>query len=162
MKDQHILITGAAGGIGFVTAELMLQHGANVTLHYNKSLNQVQSLIDRYPNNTLLQSVSATDEHMIESTINTAVSKFGVINVLICNHAVSNDADIPIWSMSSQQFKSTLDINLVAYWMYAKYWSRQLKHYVDTHQLNDHDKQSMNACALFVGSTGMSYCILYY
>jgi NAD(P)-dependent dehydrogenase (short-subunit alcohol dehydrogenase family) len=49
LKDQHVFITGSAGGIGLGTAKLFLQNGSKVTLHYNKECDSLKDLIELYP-----------------------------------------------------------------------------------------------------------------
>lgn len=44
LRDVHVLITGAAGGIGLETVETFLQLGARVTAHYNRSIGELAKL----------------------------------------------------------------------------------------------------------------------
>ncbi|CAF4856838.1 unnamed protein product, partial [Rotaria sp. Silwood1] len=48
MHGQHFLITGAAGGIGFVIARLFLEQGANVSLHYHRTFDTLTPLLNEY------------------------------------------------------------------------------------------------------------------
>ena len=45
MKGRWCLITGAARGIGYLTAKMMAQHGANLILH-SRSLEHTRTLLD--------------------------------------------------------------------------------------------------------------------
>lgn len=46
LRDVHILITGAAGGIGLETVHAFRQLGARVTAHYNTKKGELADLSD--------------------------------------------------------------------------------------------------------------------
>ena len=48
LSNQHVLITGSAGGIGLRTAELFLQQNCKVTLHYNTQLESLKPLLESH------------------------------------------------------------------------------------------------------------------
>ncbi|CAF3344831.1 unnamed protein product [Rotaria sp. Silwood1] len=148
MHGQHVLITGAAGGIGFVIARLFLEQGANVSLHYHRTFDTLTPLLNEYTDRCFALSVNATDEQSVEKGIEQSCNKFGLINVCIINHAIYVEEETPIWEMSLEQWKNTLDVNLTSYFLYAREWCRQLKRLTSTM-----DTTTLNANLILIGST---------
>jgi NAD(P)-dependent dehydrogenase (short-subunit alcohol dehydrogenase family) len=147
MEGQHVLVTGAAGGIGFVIARLFLEQGANVSLHYNRTADTLTPLLNQYADRCYALSVNGTDEQAVIKGIEQSCTRFGLINVCIINHAVFVEEDLPIWEMSLDQWQRTLDVNLTSYFLYAREWCRQLKRLKST---IDND---INASLILIGST---------
>ncbi|CAF2519499.1 unnamed protein product [Rotaria sp. Silwood2] len=147
MNGQHILVTGAVGGIGFAIARLFLAQGANVSLHYHRNVENLGSLLNEYSNQCHALSVNATDEQAVQKGVEESCNHFGLINVCIINHAVVTENDIPIWDMSLDQWQHTMNVDLTSYFLYAREWCRQLKHLKSWHDTN------INACLLFIGSS---------
>jgi NAD(P)-dependent dehydrogenase (short-subunit alcohol dehydrogenase family) len=44
LRDVHVLVTGASGGIGLEAVRTFLQVGARVTAHYNTNIGELASL----------------------------------------------------------------------------------------------------------------------
>jgi NAD(P)-dependent dehydrogenase (short-subunit alcohol dehydrogenase family) len=147
MKGQHVLITGAAGGIGSTLARVFLEQGAHVSLHYHRTNQTLIPLLEQYADHCHALSVDATDEQAVEKSIEENCRRFGLINVCIINHATFVDDDIPIWDMPLAQWQRTLDVNLTSYFLYAREWCRQLK------RLKPIDADQVNASLILVGST---------
>ncbi|CAF2307053.1 unnamed protein product [Rotaria sp. Silwood2] len=148
MQGQHILITGAAGGIGFVIARLFLEQGANVSLHYHRTFDTLTPLLNQYADRCFTVSVNSTDEQAVQQGIEQSCNRFGLINVCIINHAIYVEEETPIWEMSLEQWKNTMDVNLTSYFLYAREWCRQLKRLTSTIDTNN-----LNANLIFIGST---------
>jgi NAD(P)-dependent dehydrogenase (short-subunit alcohol dehydrogenase family) len=148
MQGQHVLITGAAGGIGLTIARLFLEQGANVSLHYNRTVDTLTPLLNEYPDRSYALSINGTDEQAVQKGIEESCARFGLINVGIINHAIFSGQDIPIWDMSIDQWQRTIDVNLTSYFLYAREWCRQLKRLKSTI-----DDTNLNANLIFIGST---------
>ena len=149
LKGKHVFITGASGGIGLETARLFLKEGSNVTLHYATKKDPLNDLLNEFPNNTFSVQASATDEASVSNSIRESVQKFGVIHVMIANHAIFPAVAATLKDMSVEQFKNTLDVNLVGIFLFVREWLRILQDYVDTHKTNE--LEGVNC--VIVGST---------
>lgn len=149
MQGQHVLITGAAGGIGLTIARVFLEQGAHVSLHYNRTFDTLTSLLNEYNDRCHAQSVNATDEQAVIKSVEESCTRFGLINICIINHAIFSEEDIPIWDMSLAQWQRTMDVNLTAYFLYSREWCRQLKRLKSTASDIDH----LNASLILIGST---------
>ena len=148
MQGQHVLITGAAGGIGLVVARVFLEQGANVSLHYNRTFDTLKPLLNQYAEQCYALAVNATDEKAVEKGVEQSCARFGLINVCIINHATYVDEDLPIWEMSLTQWQQTLDVNLTSYFLYTREWCRQLKRLKPTTDIDN-----LNASLIIIGST---------
>ena len=70
MEGQHVLIIGAAGGIGWTLGRVFLeQWGANVSLHYNRTVETLAPLLDQYKDRWDVISVNATDEEVVQQGV---------------------------------------------------------------------------------------------
>ncbi|KAG9076781.1 hypothetical protein FS749_011394, partial [Ceratobasidium sp. UAMH 11750] len=61
LNRVHVLVTGAAGGIGFETVQQFLEHGAYVTAHYHTNPGPLEVLIKTADKLALVRA-DATDE----------------------------------------------------------------------------------------------------
>ena len=86
MKDQIVLITGASGGIGSVTAGQFADAGAKVVLHYNSQKEITDNLCKKL-NGTGHITVSGdlANPNDINKIAEQAFSTFGRIDVLVNN-----------------------------------------------------------------------------
>jgi len=152
LKGQHVLITGANGGIGLVCARLFLEQGCKVTMHFGRRKDRISSLLEEFPESTYALNVNASSETAIESGVSKAVEKFGFINVIVINHAIYQTEDKPIWEMELRQWENTLKIDLTSYFLYARAWTRQLKRYAEAYRTEE-EKKAVNASIILIGST---------
>ncbi len=86
MKNRIVLITGGSGGIGSVTAKQFALEGAKVILHYNNQKGKAEQVLNGLNGDDHL--IIGGDLRIpgdIENIANTAISKFGRIDVLINN-----------------------------------------------------------------------------
>ena len=87
IKDKKVLITGASGGIGSLTALLFAEYGAIVGIHYNKGKNEASKLIDKVNKmggNGAAFQADLTNESS-KSVIPAFIGHFGGLDVLINN-----------------------------------------------------------------------------
>lgn len=106
MKDQIVLITGASGGIGSVMAAQFADKDANVIIHYNNNKDKANELIAQIKGNGhLLIDGDLSNPYEIENIVDTIISKYGKIDVLVNNaglfveHAIEK-IDFEAWKKS--------------------------------------------------------------
>lgn len=131
----------------------MLEQGAKVTAHYNTTNSSLQPLICQYGSEHI-QAVQAnlTEESAVEDLFRKATSNFGEFHVLILNHAVAPVADEPVWKMSLERWKHTIDTNLTSSFIVAREYLKRLQDAPTT--IKD------NASILLIGSTAGKYGLL--
>jgi NAD(P)-dependent dehydrogenase (short-subunit alcohol dehydrogenase family) len=141
LKDVHVLVTGAAGGIGLETVNTFRQLGARVTAHYNSNIGELVSLKD-------IVSVQADvrDEAGVQTLLDDAAEKNGgPVSVLIVNHGIWPTNDAPIADMELDQWSNTLAVNLTGPFLLCRQYLRALR--------SAPDAVKDTASIIFIGST---------
>ncbi|MCQ8876701.1 SDR family oxidoreductase [Pseudoalteromonas shioyasakiensis] len=121
IKNNTVVITGGAQGLGFAMAHKLAQLGANIVL-----IDMQQALLDAAVKELANYGVTVkgyvanvTDEQAVEDTFNTINSDFGHIGILINNAGILRDGMFikakegkVVAKMALDQFKSVIDVNL--------------------------------------------------
>ncbi len=83
-ENKVVIVTGAASGMGLATAKRFLEEGAQVVMADLEG--QVDDLDGPLPEaNTLKLEVDVSHSHAVENMIETTVSEFGRLDVLVNN-----------------------------------------------------------------------------
>jgi len=108
LKDKVAIITGAAKGIGFATAQRFAQEGAKVVI---TDINQdaVKSAAAETPH-AEGYAMNVTDRASIQSVVDQVIQKYGRIDILINNAGITQDARLI--KMTEAQFDTVIDVNL--------------------------------------------------
>ncbi|KAG8215403.1 hypothetical protein J3R82DRAFT_9010 [Butyriboletus roseoflavus] len=109
LKDVHVLVTGASGGIGLETAKLYCSLGAEVTAHYNTQYGPLESLSNAYAN---LQAVQAdlSDETSVANMF-TAIAHAGR----------------PVADLTLQRWNHTISTNLTSSFLVCREYLKRLR-----------------------------------
>ncbi|KAJ3563108.1 hypothetical protein NP233_g9155 [Leucocoprinus birnbaumii] len=128
LEGVHVLVTGASGGIGLEITRLFADQGARVTAHYNTNSATLQPLLSQYGSEKI-QALQAnlTNEPSVTKLFNEASSSFGAVQVLILNHAISSTVSEPVWKISLDRWKHTIDVNLTSSFIVAKEYLARLE-----------------------------------
>lgn len=121
-QGKTVIITGAAGGLGKVTADAFLAAGANVAVcdvNPQRIASVQEEWAKTYADKFLVQKTNVTDEAEVQSLIDAAVSKFGRLDVLINNAGIMDDFS-PVGACSRDQWDRVLNINLTAPFITSK------------------------------------------
>ena len=108
LKDKVAIITGAAKGIGFATAQRFAQAGAQVIIAdiTLEAVNGASALIA----NAEGYVMNVTDRASIQSVVDQVMQKHGRIDILINNAGITQDARLV--KMTEAQFDTVIDVNL--------------------------------------------------
>ena len=88
LKNKVVLITGASTGIGAATAIAFAKNGAKILVNYNSSeskANEVVSTIKKLGGAAYAVQGDASKENDMQKLIDSAISEFGELNILINN-----------------------------------------------------------------------------
>ncbi|KND00283.1 uncharacterized protein SPPG_04612 [Spizellomyces punctatus DAOM BR117] len=147
LEGTHVLITGASGGVGVVTARLFLEAGANVTLQYNSTNLTLLPLQTSYPNQCHAHPADVTSEGDIVTLFQAATSRFGPVEVLVVTHGVWPSQDVGVKDMSLERWRNTMSINLDGTFLSCKYFLKGIETAVQ-------ERRSLsNVSIVLVGST---------
>lgn len=118
LQGKVCLITGGAAGIGKATAEKFSQEGAVVVLcDVNEEIGQ--AFAAELGNGAVFYKVDVTNRQDVESWVNTAVAKFGRVDVLVNNAGITRDSQFVkfkegevVGQMDEQAFDMVVNVNL--------------------------------------------------
>jgi short-subunit dehydrogenase len=111
MKDKVVIITGSSTGIGKALAEVFARNGSKVVIsarHEDKLTETRNELIQVNPN-VLSVVADVSKEEDCRMLISETVSKFGTLDVLICNAGISMRALFEELDLSV--IKQLMDVN---------------------------------------------------
>lgn len=122
MNNKVALVTGSSRGIGKATIIELAKNNYNVVINYNTSEKEAYELRDevsKYNVNSLVVKCDISNEEEVRSMVNCILDKFGRIDVLVNNAAISIDSLYQDKSVNN--FRKTLDINLIGTFLVSKY-----------------------------------------
>ena len=108
LKEKVAIITGAAKGIGFATAQRFAEEGAIVILA-DMNLESVKGAAAQIPN-AQAYAMNVTDRASIQAVVDQVMQKYGHIDILINNAGITQDARLV--KMTEAQFDAVIDVNL--------------------------------------------------
>ena len=109
LAGKTAIITGAAQGMGAVTARLFVEHGANVIIGDILD-DKGQALAKALGDKARFVHLDVCNENDWQQAVE-AAEAFGPLNVLVNNAGIL--VFKPIAQQSSEEYKKVLDINLV-------------------------------------------------
>jgi NAD(P)-dependent dehydrogenase (short-subunit alcohol dehydrogenase family) len=122
MDDMVAFITGGGSGIGEAAAKLLARRGARVALagRTPDQLAKVAEAIGGAGGTAITVTCDVSDEDSVRSAIATTVETWGRLDVVVANAGV-NGTWAGIEELAVEEFRSTLDINLVGTFTTIKY-----------------------------------------
>lgn len=128
VKDRHVLITGAASGIGAATAELLAARGARVFLG-DLNGDAGAALVERITADggaAAFITLDVTDKASVERFHTEAQARFGQIHVALNNAGVDH-TPAPLAEVPDEDYQRNIAVNLTGVWWCMKL---QLAHMV--------------------------------
>jgi 3-oxoacyl-[acyl-carrier protein] reductase len=108
LKDKVAIITGAAKGIGFTTAQRFAQEGAKVMIA-DMSPEAVKLAAEQIPG-AQAYTMNVTDRGSIQAVIDQIIERHKRIDILINNAGITEDARLI--KMTEAQFDAVINVNL--------------------------------------------------
>lgn len=124
LKNKVALITGSSKGIGKATALLFAKEGAKVVINYLSSEKEAISVVEeikKIGSEAISIKCDVSQEDQVKEMVEKIILKFGKIDVLVNNAGVV--FDVPFFEKSVDQWKKTLDTNLLGTFLCCKYAS---------------------------------------
>jgi len=112
IKGKVVVITGASSGLGEATARLLSAEGATVVLGARR-VERLKSLADELTANggqALAVATDVTDRKQVKKLVDTAVQKFGRIDVMINNAGLMPHS--PLERLKIDDWDRMIDVNI--------------------------------------------------
>lgn len=120
-----VLVTGSSKGIGKETVLKYAKEGYDVVINYNNSLNdalKVEEEAKKYNVNTLIVKCDVSNEEEVIDMVNLIKEEYGKVDVLINNAGIAIDTTFE--DKTVDNFRRTLDVNLIGTFLVSKYVSK--------------------------------------
>jgi 3-oxoacyl-[acyl-carrier protein] reductase len=118
LAGKRVLVTGASGGIGGACARAFAAEGTEVVAHYHRGRERAEALGD-----VQLVGADLTSEDEVERMF----AEAGRLDVCAAVAGVWPSEDVPVWELSLERWRATLDANLTATFLTARGFLRQLE-----------------------------------
>ncbi len=112
LSGKVALITGGSRGIGAAAVRLFHQAGARVAFNYRSARATAQSLAKELGPDCIAIEQDLSNADQGRALVAKTIAAFGRIDILVANHGVWPPEDAPIASMSEDQWRTTLAVNL--------------------------------------------------
>ena len=127
LKNKIALITGSSRGIGKATALLFAEEGAKVVVNYFSHEKEAFAIVDeikKIGSDAIAIKCDVSKETDVKKMVRKAIDKFGKIDILVNNAGIV--FDVPFFDRTVEQWKRTLDVNLIGTFLCSKYVSQQM------------------------------------
>ncbi|XP_057978654.1 secoisolariciresinol dehydrogenase-like [Malania oleifera] len=125
LEGKVAIVTGGASGIGKATARLFVRHGAKVIIaDVQDELGR--SLCTKLGPNDVVSFVhcDVTSDSDVQNLVETAVSKYGKLDIMFNNAGISGNTDGTILGSDNANFKKVFDVNVYGAFLGAKHAAR--------------------------------------
>jgi 3-oxoacyl-[acyl-carrier protein] reductase len=114
LTGRVALVTGGSRGIGAATVRLFRQAGAKIAFSYQSAGATANALAEELGGPdycvAIQQDLASAEDG--RTLVSAAVAAFGRLDCLVVNHGIWPSHDAPIATMSTEQWRNTLSINL--------------------------------------------------
>jgi 2-dehydro-3-deoxy-L-rhamnonate dehydrogenase (NAD+) len=120
LKGRVAIITGGARGIGYASAERLLQSGASVSLWDmdNDALDKAAKALQPL-GNVSTEVVELTDEASVRTANASVLKKHGKIDILLNNAGITG-GNAKLWELDTEVWRKVIDVNLIAPFIVCK------------------------------------------
>src|SRR5918992_4099999 len=121
LTGKRVLVTGASGGIGSACARAFAAERAEVVIHYHQGRERAETLAAEL-GNALIVGADLTREDEVDRLFGEA----GPLDICAAVAGAWPSEDVPVWELSLDRWRSTLDVNLTATFLTSRAFLRQL------------------------------------
>jgi len=122
LAGKVALVTGGARGIGAATVRMFVQAGAKVFFNYQKSASQAEAFARQLgEENCRAVALGLDGTSGAGELVRACVAQFGRLDILVANHGIWRAEDVAIDTMSDEQWRRTMAVNLDAVFALVKY-----------------------------------------
>jgi 3-oxoacyl-[acyl-carrier protein] reductase len=128
MRDKVVLVTGASRGIGKAIALAFGKRKARVIVNFFSSESEAEKVvseIENYGCETFAIRCDVSNEKEVQLMFEKIIKEFGKLDILVNNAGVCFESSLN--NKSVDEWKRTLDINLLGTFLCSKYASKYMK-----------------------------------
>lgn len=120
MKNKTIVVTGAGRGVGKYIAKRLGREGADivVTARTVEDIEEVAEEINNEGGSAIFVRGDVTEESDVKEVINTAIDRFGKVDILINNAGIGLRKFI--WEIEEEEFQKVMDVNVKGVFLFMK------------------------------------------
>ncbi len=120
LDGRHLLITGAAGGIGSTLARGLIDEGARLFLGDQRR--EVSDLADEIGAGWV--EVDVRDQRSVEAMVQQAIDHGGMLDGLVCAHGLSTY--VPFLDLSLDEWNRIIEVNLTGDFLVGQAVARKM------------------------------------
>lgn len=115
MQDMVVLVTGASGGIGRAVADAVAAEGARLVLHAGSQRAKLEAWMENrsWKDRALCLAADVRDPSAVDGLVDTAVERFGRLDVAVVNAGIWPPDDRPLHEMPIERVREVVDVNLL-------------------------------------------------
>ncbi|WP_072801563.1 3-oxoacyl-ACP reductase FabG [Rhodococcoides yunnanense] len=113
IKGRTAVITGGAQGIGLAIATLFAENGAKIVIG-DLDESKAKEAADALQTDAVGVRCNVTSSEDVQALVDTAVSAFGSIDIMVNNAGITRDATMR--KMTEDQFDQVIDVHLKGCW----------------------------------------------
>lgn len=123
LSGKVSVITGGSRGIGAATAIMFAKAGSDIAINYNireDSAYKVEQNVKNIGKTcvTIQANLAVTSD--VERFLDEIIDRFSRIDILVNNHGIWNEDDIPVSEMTEEAWDEMMDINLKSYYLLSR------------------------------------------
>lgn len=121
LDGQTALVTGASSGIGAASAVALANAGARVGVNYRGGRDAAADIVKRIRESggdAVTIEADVSNEDNVGAMFSRLIDAFGRIDILVANAGLQRDA--PVTSMTLEQWRTVLDVNLTGQFLCAR------------------------------------------
>jgi pteridine reductase len=161
LTNKVVLITGGAKRVGKAMAHAFAARGCKLVVHYHTTHQEAEQTILELRaagHDAIAVQADITQEAEVERMVETAVARFGRIDVLVNNAAVFFRT--PIDTLSVEEWEQMLDVNLTGTFLCAHKIGPRMREWGWGHIINIADVAGQRPWADYIPYSVSKACVL--
>ena len=127
LEGRAALISGGSRGIGAATVRMFAAAGARVMFSYQRAKDAAKKLASACGQECAAVQCDLDSPESARRLAQAAVQRFGRLDVLVANHGIWPAEDVSIESMTAEQWRRTMAVNLDSVFGLVKHAVAQMK-----------------------------------